>query len=199
MARSKGELIIFSLSSMQIAIISVVAILLLSFSFLLGIRIGRNQEPASLAVTETSLPAGEDVSKTEMTDLAAAEDPDPETEGEAELTFNTSLSEVETTTAAIDKPRVTRPQPKPVETTATEKYEKYTLQVASVKKREDAERFGRELSKKGFFTYVEEKDLGDKGLWYRVKLGGFPTMAEANSMKARLKDEHQLDSFVVRK
>lgn len=51
----------------------------------------------------------------------------------------------------------------------------YTLQVGSFSRKDGAEKLAGELKEKGLEAYLAEADLGAKGVWYRVRVGRFPT------------------------
>lgn len=51
----------------------------------------------------------------------------------------------------------------------------YTIQVGSFSARKGAEKLAGELKEKGLEAYLAEADLGAKGVWYRVRVGRFPT------------------------
>lgn len=62
----------------------------------------------------------------------------------------------------------------------------FSVQVASSPKREDSERLVRKFGEHGYQAYVMLADLGDKGIWYRVRVGDLPNRAEALILKAEL-------------
>jgi len=51
----------------------------------------------------------------------------------------------------------------------------YTLQVGSFSRKDGAEELVGRLKGKGHEAYVAEVDLGSKGVWYRVRVGRYPT------------------------
>jgi len=61
----------------------------------------------------------------------------------------------------------------------------YALQLASRKAREDALKTMRLFRAKGLETYPVLKDLGPKGLWWRIYWGHFSTAQEAIQAKER--------------
>lgn len=61
-----------------------------------------------------------------------------------------------------------------------------TIQVASVKSQQTAERMVRGLKKKGYPAYVRIGKVPGKGIWYRVRVGRFVSRKEAAGMLARL-------------
>ncbi len=56
---------------------------------------------------------------------------------------------------------------------------KYLLQVASYREKEKAEQVAGRLGAMGYVPRVVATDLREKGIWYRVQVGGFATREEA--------------------
>jgi len=73
---------------------------------------------------------------------------------------------------------------------------RYTVNVGSFRKSIRAERLMNELKKKGYKTFVTEATIPQKGTWYRVSLGRFPTRGEAQAFARALKKKEGIDSFV---
>ena len=55
----------------------------------------------------------------------------------------------------------------------------YSVHVSSFKKQQSAEKQIKNLRTDGFDAYLETVDLGEKGIWHRVKVGHYATRAEA--------------------
>ncbi len=72
----------------------------------------------------------------------------------------------------------------------------FTIQVASLKKPEAADRVVKKLMKKGYHAYITSAKIPGKGIWYRVRIGDFKTKAEARSTLNKLKKE-RLKGFIV--
>lgn len=65
----------------------------------------------------------------------------------------------------------------------------YTIQIASTRGQKDAERLLANILKKGHAGYIAQRDLGSKGMWYRVYIGRFMSKVEAeNHLKKIQKD-----------
>ena len=62
----------------------------------------------------------------------------------------------------------------------------YSVQVASSTNREDSERLVQKYGEHGFQAYVMTADLGDKGIWYRVRVGNMPTREAAELLKQEI-------------
>lgn len=83
----------------------------------------------------------------------------------------------------------------------TEKKEKaekgyFSLQVCSFQNRAKAEKIAKKLREKGFPAYIVRRDLGEKGVWFRVRIGEFKSSKEAEEVRQKISQEYK-DSFVV--
>ena len=63
----------------------------------------------------------------------------------------------------------------------------YTIQVASVKNARDADRLVAELKKKGFQAQRVIGKIPGKGIWYRIRIGDYKSMASARYTLNKLK------------
>jgi DedD protein len=73
----------------------------------------------------------------------------------------------------------------------------YTLQVGSFSERAGADELAERLKGQGFSAYLLEVDLGDKGTWWRVRVGRYPTEYSAKWARLDLVKEG-LSPIVVR-
>ena len=71
-----------------------------------------------------------------------------------------------------------------------------TIQVASFKDPDVADKMVEELKKKGFPAYRSIGKVPGKGIWYRVRIGYFSTKSEAGSMLKMLKKD-KLNAILV--
>jgi len=71
-----------------------------------------------------------------------------------------------------------------------------TIQTASLKDSNDADRMVAELKKKGYEAYKAMAVVPDKGIWFRVKVGYYENSAEAADTLKRLKKDG-LNAFLV--
>ncbi|MEW5913745.1 MAG: SPOR domain-containing protein [Thermodesulfobacteriota bacterium] len=67
----------------------------------------------------------------------------------------------------------------------------WTVCVASFREQDTAKKFAQRLRGKGLPAKVSRANLGDKGVWHRVCLGNFPTLAEARA-KSKLWEQKKL-------
>lgn len=75
-----------------------------------------------------------------------------------------------------------KPQASPDKTTATG----FTVQVASYSLRSEAETLKRKLAGKGYNVLIVESNQGDKGTWYRVRIGRGLEQDAAKELAAKL-------------
>lgn len=73
---------------------------------------------------------------------------------------------------------------------------KYTVNVASFRERRRAERLMNDLKEKGYDAFVTEASIPQRGTWYRVAVGRFPSVEEAQVFAQALKEKENLDFFV---
>ncbi len=92
--------------------------------------------------------------------------------------------------AKVEEPKV---QPQPEQRLATDKY---TVNVASFRERVRAERLKKELEGKGYKPFVAKAVIPQKGTWYRVSVGRFPSRGEAEAFSRALKEKDGFNSFV---
>lgn len=74
----------------------------------------------------------------------------------------------------------------------------FTIQVASFQDKSKAERLSEELKKEGYKATISTKDLGKKGIWYRVWVDDFDGKGEVAKFLQKLKEKYK-DSFVKSK
>lgn len=70
---------------------------------------------------------------------------------------------------------------------------RYTLQLSSFQKREEAEAFARRFSG----SYVVESNIPDKGLWFRVRVGSYGSSTEALRAKEDFERQHGVIAYLV--
>lgn len=104
-------------------------------------------------------------------------------------------------TSAPVKPvaTVVKPVVKTSKTVVVSANAPHVLQVASFKSPDEAGILLRRLEKKGYRPYIQQADLGSKGIWYRVFLGPYANKDKAKTASLSLKVKEKLDSLVRRK
>lgn len=75
---------------------------------------------------------------------------------------------------------------------------KYSIQVASFNKENDAKGFAEGLKSRGYPVFVKQGDVPGRGTWYRVRVGKFKTVKEAELFGYDLKrQEKEIQSFLI--
>jgi cell division septation protein DedD len=72
----------------------------------------------------------------------------------------------------------------------------FTIQVASLKNSMDADNLVNKLKKEGYAAYRSIGKIPGKGIWYRVRVGGFKNKTEAGLTIKRLKKE-KIEAVIV--
>ena len=96
------------------------------------------------------------------------------------LDFYTILPEFET---VLPEPRTGR---KTVRAEPSETGVNYILQAGSFGNHEDADRLKASLTLSGLETHIEKVAIEDKGAYYRVRLGPYPSIEALDAASARL-------------
>lgn len=73
----------------------------------------------------------------------------------------------------------------------------YSVQIGAYQDQREATYFVEEWKTKGYPAYMMVADLGDRGRWYRVRLGGFPTKGDAEQYLNDLKTKETVNGIVV--
>lgn len=73
----------------------------------------------------------------------------------------------------------------------------YTIQLGSFQNAEVAQAFGDSLSAKGYPVHVLKTDVPDKGTVYRVRVGKFTTMEDAQAMAVELEKKENVSAFIT--
>lgn len=63
----------------------------------------------------------------------------------------------------------------------------YVVQVAAFRSNSIAENEASKLRNKGYNAFVEKADIQGMGIWFRVRVGNFPTLREAQEFQSRVK------------
>jgi cell division septation protein DedD len=74
----------------------------------------------------------------------------------------------------------------------------FTVNLASFKPKERADQYAEKLKKIGIDAFVWEVDLPEKGKWYRVAVGRFPTLEEAKNYKEKLKEKGISGTYITK-
>ncbi|MFQ6093827.1 MAG: SPOR domain-containing protein, partial [bacterium] len=92
----------------------------------------------------------------------------------------------------VEKPKgLTPPEGEPPEG-------KYTVNIASFRKRDRAERLVKELEEKGYEPFMEKASTPQEGTWYRVAVGRFSSREKAQAFARGLREKGIEHSYVRR-
>jgi cell division protein FtsN len=75
--------------------------------------------------------------------------------------------------------------------------ELYFVQISSFREKEGAEGMKGRYTKKGYPVQVVPVQIQGMGLWYRVKLGGYATLQEAQAAQKRISVEENIEGTKV--
>ena len=75
----------------------------------------------------------------------------------------------------------------------------HVIQIGAFQKAADAIALKQTMLDKEYPAYVMEADLGDKGLWYRVRLGPYADADKAEVVRRRIEAKDQLKGYVTRR
>lgn len=73
----------------------------------------------------------------------------------------------------------------------------WTVQVAAIRERDEADRMAKRLTAKGYAAYVTVPGAGAPRV-YRVRVGNFKDRREAESVAVRLEKEEQFKPWITR-
>ena len=184
--------------------------------FLCGVLVGRGvraqQGPAMgmLAVVGGAENDGEAVSgmvdptledgTTETIDDAAELSYYERLEGEAApIETLLPLAEAVADDDAVENPAPASPADPEVPTPSTAPpADGFTVQVAALRGRDDAEAIREQLSSKGYPAYVLDPAPDAPAAVYRVRVGRYQDRSEAESIRRRLEEEEQFKPWITR-
>ncbi|MBU0698329.1 MAG: SPOR domain-containing protein [Proteobacteria bacterium] len=96
--------------------------------------------------------------------------------------------------AEVEEP--SRNKPVPALSPEAEPEKKLTIQVASLRDPEVADRMVAQLKDKWYPAYRAVAEVSGNGIWYRVRIGSFKNRAEAQSTMERLQKE-KIDAVLL--
>ena len=156
-------------------------VVLCSIFFILGTLVGRAQGQRLASI------AGSTVSKIDTKPAANEDRPD--------LTFYDSLKREQPAALqppaadvppALDPPAKTEPKPEPGSEVRSKLDNLVNYQVGAVRKQADAEKLLGHLKKKGFRAFILAPSAADRDPFFRVQVGPFADLAEAQNVKKKL-------------
>ena len=189
--------------------------------FIVGIKVGIQLERERVRIAQQITSRGtvsEEKGTTQGSGKEKTAPPTAEKDKKMQFTFYETLTrkeggekehgKEEKTTPPKEKEKVTinkeeakvpsRPTAKVEETHKTSGEKKrYFVQIASFKEKEAAEGLKDRLLKKGYTVLVIPAEIEGMGLWYRVRLGGYTTLKEAQSAQKKISVEEGFTKATV--
>ena len=99
---------------------------------------------------------------------------------------------------AVAPPKAEKSETETKPTDATSKKARYTLQLSSFQAKAEAEAFAAKVSKGGYKPYITESDVPGKGLFYRVRIGGYGSQDEALEAKNAFEGAMGIIAYVTK-
>lgn len=211
--KDPGKKPLVALSRKAIAGWAVVVFVISAWMFGMGVMVGRGTAPVSFDIDQLKRTL-ESVQKSAQQAPKSGSRPEAaEMKSKTDLGFYDSLpknrEDAEMPNLPKPPPAPAKPEPpaqKPAEPTVPPKAEKpapapppapasaapdkpLTVQIAAVKSEEEARRLLEKLRQRGYAAYVEPIAIPDKGTWYRVRMGEFPSKEFARSTVDRLQKD----------
>jgi cell division septation protein DedD len=75
---------------------------------------------------------------------------------------------------------------------------RYTLQVSSFQARSEAESMMRQLESSGLRPYLISSYIPRRGMWYRIRVGDFPSRTKAKRAKKEFERRWRMTAYVTR-
>ena len=72
------------------------------------------------------------------------------------------------------------------------------LQVASYKDQLNARKLLQDLSSEGYAGTVVRAELGERGVWFRVRVGPYKSVKESEGVLKKLREQRKLKGYVVK-
>jgi cell division septation protein DedD len=115
----------------------------------------------------------------------------PETGGQkpAETSASAKVEKPASAPAAAPAPPAAAPPPTAPPVAPAAPGKPFTVQVAAVKSEEEARQLSERLRQRGYASYIEPISIPDRGVWYRVRMGEFPSKEFARSTVDRLQKD----------
>ncbi len=216
-----------SLDNRQIVSFFIAAIVVVGTVFVLGVVVGKKLAGGRGGSNAADLLSAldEKAAAMEQAKAAAPVPPEPRLTFQDELTKKPETASAQETPPArenVPEPKIAaileepRPVPEPRKQEPTREKLKqaiaraekvaverapaagsFTLQLSASQVREDADRFAAKLRERGYQPYIVESDVKDRGRWYRVRMGKFPSKEAAVKYLEDFRRETQLQAFVT--
>lgn len=215
---------VYAFGTPRLVLLACIILALITFSLMLGIRIERYQQTSSVAGYETIRELAPKTTRKPMKEIVdiRQEDVEPTTSKPAPLQSTDSATEepgvqpasakaplekessqsetkpAEPAKVSASQAEQATPSEKPQVKKKTSATRHYAVQVLSSQDKTKSLAIVDLLNKKGLTAYLEEIDLGAKGLFYRIMVGPFETEKEAKKVQSQLAADSKYPGAYIR-
>jgi cell division septation protein DedD len=187
----------------EMAVLILLAVMVAVFAFTLGVHLGKRVGGAEMAAPVAIQPSPAPTQPDEVPNRQDIAEQTPAAQQASDEALNRELhDEVSRTGIKMDTPRqVELPEKSRVKSIPAANrptpHGKYTLQVGSHQKLDEANDQVEALEALGLKPFLRQVDLKAKGRWYRVYLGGFTSREDAEQSGASYRAKKMIESFIV--
>lgn len=196
---------LFIYDKKEIGVLILLGIGVALFAFTMGVHLGKqvSPKPAEMAIDHTVAPPVDPAPQGAPNRVEVSEE-QKHVEGAVEENLDQSLrDEIAKTGLKVEEPKpltlpsdtkpVAKKKPKPLTPTAGA----FTLQVGSYPSTDEATPELKKLKGKGLGAEVRAVEVPGKGKWFRLYVGQFPTIKDAEETGKNYKSENLIRDFVV--
>ena len=182
------------LTPLQFSLSVSVVVLLVAGAGLAGYIYGQKEARKVLHAAKPLPSPGQDAGPASMGSVAGSQTP---------VTFYSTLTEPREPPPPVQRPvPAPAPKPEPTPTAAATATPTATapliLQIASYAREDAAARLLADLSQQGYKGSVVRADLGERGIWYRVRVGPYADEKDARRALEKLREERNLKGYIVK-
>ncbi|MCJ7663098.1 MAG: SPOR domain-containing protein [Desulfobacterales bacterium] len=178
--------------------------------FIAGVKVGIQMERERVRIAEgvtAPMPTSKEKEGASSSEKERTTTPPKKKDDKMRFTFYETLTKKEGTGKETQKETTEKkgetkaPPPKTAKVEETQNTpapkDLYFVQVASFKEEAAAEGLKGRLIKKGYAVQVVPVQIEKMGLWYRVRLGGYATLHEAQAAQKRITVEENVEGTKV--
>lgn len=203
----------------EVALIFIFMILIAVTSFVLGVKVGKsftyNEVDQALdQVNQVEILSDEEEKANQVMDQASPTSDDDFEEDVHRRIEEHIKNEFEKDSGDYE-PEETNPMPsddllsgEPLEAEAEDVQDdqqseqlrgKYTIQLSSHRSKNEAQEFAQGFEVRGYEPIINEVEVPDKGVWYRVSIGAFDTITEAKEYVLKERSLFQGEDYVFQR
>ncbi|MFZ8933386.1 MAG: SPOR domain-containing protein [Bacteriovoracaceae bacterium] len=207
---------LFIFSKKEVALIFIFMILIAVVAFVFGVKIGKSISYEAAGYTQQDQETVKLYSKVEeeanqlsQGDMDLQGSSDQGAADQKDKTYNETYKMLEEEVSKLDKKNdaeseVVEEKTKSVSETPADTSQgpysgKFTIQLGSYEKINDAQKFADGFRVRGYNPIINEVDIKTRGTWYRVSLGVFNTSNEAKDYIIQEKTLFEGQDYVIAK